>query len=72
MIAKVKRHSESNPNKIVFATGDNNQLETTDAVSNQIDYEFWTDHCISTIFPNSITLRTNECLKSQADKGTLR
>jgi hypothetical protein len=68
MLAKIKRY----PSKIILATGDTNQLETIDLVSNQIDYETYTDHCINTIFPNGVTLRENKRLKTQADKEILR
>ena len=72
MLAKIKRYSESNPNKIMLATGDTNQLETIDLVSNQIDYETYTDHCINTIFPNGVMLHESKRLRTQADKETLR
>ena len=72
MLAKIKRYSENNPEKIILATGDTNQLETIDLVSNQIDYETYTDHCINTIFPNGVTLHENKRLKTQADKEILR
>ena len=63
MLAKIKRYSESNPSKIILATGDTNQLETIDLISNQLDYETYMDHCINTIFPNNIHLRENKRLK---------
>jgi len=44
MLARIKRYSEQNPNKIILATGDTNQLETIDLVSDQIDYESGTCH----------------------------
>ena len=72
MLAKIKRYSENNPGKIILATGDTNQLEAIDIVSNQIDYETYVDNCINTIFPNSITLRENKRLRTQADKDTLK
>ena len=72
MLAKIKRYSENNPNEIILATGDTNQLETIDLVSNQIDYETYTDHCINTISPNGLTLHENKRLKTQADKEILR
>jgi hypothetical protein len=72
MLAKIKRYCESNPSKIILATGDTNQLETVDIVSNQLDYETYMDHCINTIFPNSIMLKENKRLRTQADKDTLR
>ena len=71
-LAKIKRYSENNPNKIILATGDTNQLETIDLVSNQIDYDAYMDHCIDTVFPTSIHLQENKRLKTQADKDTLR
>ena len=72
MLAKIKRYSESNPNKIMLATGGTNQLETIVLASNQIDYETYTDRCINTIFPNSVMLRVNKRLRTQEDKETLR
>jgi hypothetical protein len=72
MLAKIKRNSEQNPSKIILATGDTNQLETIDLVSNQIDYDVYTDHCVNTIFPTGIMLRENKRLKTQADKDILR
>ncbi len=72
MLAKSKRYIENNPDKIILATGDTNQLETLFLVSNQIDYETYTDHCINTIFPNGLTLHENKCLRTQADKDILR
>ena len=44
MLAKIKRYSESNPSKIILATGDINQLETIDLISNQLDYETYMGH----------------------------
>ena len=53
MLAKIKRYSENNPNKIILATGDANQLETIDLISNQLDYETYMDQCINTVFPTT-------------------
>jgi hypothetical protein len=72
MMAKIKRYSEQNPAKIILATGDTQQLETIDLVSNQIDYDVYTDHCVNTIFPVGIMLKENKRLKTQADKDILR
>ncbi len=67
MLAKPKRYSENNTDKTILATGDTNQLETIDVVSNQIDYETYTDHCINTISPNGFTLH-----KKQTFENTIR
>ena len=72
MLAKIKRYSEKNPHKIILATGDTNQLESIDLVSDQIDYDAYMDHCINTIFPNNIMLRENKRLKTPEDKAILR
>ena len=45
MLAKIKRHSENNPKKIILATGVTNQLGTVDLVSNQLGYETYVVHC---------------------------
>ena len=71
MLTKIKRYSENNPQNIILATGDTNQVETIDLVSNQIDYEVHVDHCINTIFPNSIMLHEDKRLTTQADKDIL-
>jgi len=72
MLAKIKRYSENNPTKIILATGDTNQLETIDLISNQLEYEPYIEHCVSTIFPSGINLHENKRLKTQEDKDILR
>ena len=39
MMTKIRRYSENNPQNIILATGDANQLETIDQVSSYIDYD---------------------------------
>ena len=51
-----------------MATGDTKQVETIDLVSDQIDYDVHTDHCINTTFPTGILPHENQRLKTQADK----
>ncbi|MFM7986967.1 MAG: hypothetical protein ACKPKO_47400, partial [Candidatus Fonsibacter sp.] len=67
-----KKISESNLDKIIIATGDTDQLETITQLSNNIRYETYSNHCIDTIFPNSIFLIINKRLKSDEDKETLK
>ena len=71
MLAKVKCYSELNPDKIILATGDTDQLETIDLVSDQINYDTYMNHCIDTIFPNTILLKENKRLTNDWDKPTL-
>ena len=57
MLAKIKRYSENDPAKLSLATGDTNELESIDLVSNQSDYGACVDHCVSTIFPTGVGLK---------------
>ena len=50
MLAKIKKYSEDNPDKIIIATGDTNKLECIDLISDQIKYDQYMEHCIDTIF----------------------
>jgi len=72
MLARIRSYAKNNPGKIILATGDTNQLETIDLVSDQLNYEAYMDQCIDSIFPNNIMLQENKRLTSEADKQTLR
>ena len=72
MLARIKRYSENNPNKIIIATGDTCQLETIDLISSEIDYDVYSNHCIDMIFPNNIYLKENKRLKTEEDKNKLK
>jgi hypothetical protein len=72
MLAKVKRYSELNPDKIVLATGDTDQLESIDLISDSINHDTYMNHCIDTIFPNSVLLKENKRLRGSADKVILQ
>jgi hypothetical protein len=68
MLAKIRKYVKDNQDKIIIATGDTNQLECIDLISDQIEYDQYMDHCINSIFPNSIYLTKNKRLKTDADK----
>ncbi len=44
MFAKIRRHSELNPDKTILATGDADQLVTVDVVFDQINYDDYMNH----------------------------
>ena len=46
-LARIKRYCDEHPEKIVIATGDSNQLETIDAISNQLNYDDYTNYCVN-------------------------
>ena len=68
MLAKIRKYVKDNQDKIIIATGDTNQLECIDLINDQIEYDQYMDHCINSIFPNSIYLTKNKRLKTDADK----
>lgn len=72
MMAKIRKYVIDNPNKIIIATGDTNQLECIDLISDQIDYDIYMEHCINSIFPNGIYLTQNKRLKTDEDKKILK
>jgi hypothetical protein len=56
----------------VLATGDTDQLETIDLVSDNLDYDTYMNHCIDTIFPDSVVLQENKRLKKLEDRKQLK
>ncbi len=53
VLAEIQCYSENNPNKIIFETGDSNQLDTVDIISNQFDNETYMGHCVKPSFPTT-------------------
>ncbi|MFM7981206.1 MAG: hypothetical protein ACKPKO_18010, partial [Candidatus Fonsibacter sp.] len=70
MLSRIKKYSETKLDKIIITTGDTNQLETVSELSNTISYEEYADHCIDTMFSNSIFLTSNNRITSDEDKET--
>ena len=71
-LARIKRYCDEHPEKIVLATGDTNQLETIDQLTNQLDYDQYYNHCIDTIFPYRLYFQENKRLKTIEDKLVLK
>jgi hypothetical protein len=66
------RYAEQHPENIIVATGDTDQLECIDLVSDQLDYDTYMNHCVDTIFPNTIKLTENTRLTNEQDKLILK
>ena len=62
---------KNNPDKIVLATGDTNQLKNPERVSNVMSFERYADHCIDLIFENNIMLYECKRLKTEEDRRKL-
>jgi hypothetical protein len=70
-LQKIKRYCEKNPDKIIIATGDMNQLEPIECSGNNVDADY-IDTCINKIFEYDVYLQENKRLKKKADKEKLR
>ena len=71
-LTRIKRYSDQHPEQIIIATGDTDQLECIDLLTNQRDYDEYSNMCINCIFPYSITLRENKRLKSKEHRKLLK
>ena len=71
MLARIRKFSLDNPEKIIVATGDTSQLPPILPYSNTKDYVTYADECINNIFPYEIYLKENKRLKTQEDKDKL-
>ena len=49
-LTRIKKYCDENPDTIIIATGDTSQLEPINSLSNQFDYDYYSDHCINQIF----------------------
>ena len=63
---------KNNPDKIIVATGDTNQLKNPERVSNVMSFEKYANHCINLIFENNIMLYECKRLKTEEDRHKLR
>ena len=71
-LTRIKRYCESNPEKIIIATRDTNQLETTDVISKQFNYDEYTNYCINSIFVNLMNFKEIKRLEDNEDKEILK
>ena len=71
MLARIKRYAELNPDKIILGTGDKDQLEPVEKLTNNKDSIAYMEHCILTIFPNYIVLKEIKRLKKEEQKKKL-
>ena len=60
-----------NPDIIVVATGDTNQLKNPERVSDVFKFEDYANHCIDLIFENNIKLYECKRLKNEEDRKKL-
>jgi hypothetical protein len=71
ILRKIKKYCENNPDKIIVATGDTNQLESVDKMTNTQDQSKYSDKCIDLIFKNRMYFQENKRLKSEEDKSKI-
>jgi hypothetical protein len=72
-LARIKKYAETHPEKIVLATGDTNQLEPVEPMTNTYhDTEAYTNQCVDLILPYQLYFRENKRLRTAEDKEKLR
>ena len=62
---------KNNPDKIILATGDTNQLKNPERVSNVFSFEKYANHCINLIFKNNMMLYECKRLNNEEDRKKL-
>ena len=67
-LRRIYKYCLNNPDKIILATGDINQLESIESVSNVSSYDEYMNRCINMIFPNEMYLKENKRLKRKKTK----
>ena len=53
-LARIKKYCDERPDKIIIVTGDTSQLEPINSLSNQLTFDYYSDHCINQIFKYEI------------------
>jgi hypothetical protein len=71
-LRKIKQYCDSNPDKIIIATGDTLQLEPIEKLSNTIQYDEYADHCVNSIFNHEVYLMIPKRVKTEEDKQKLK
>ena len=71
-LRKILKYCNDNPDKIIIATGDTDQLKPISDYSNVKDYKIYAGDIIDFIFPNEIYLFENKRLKSKEDREKLK
>jgi hypothetical protein len=70
-LRKIYKYSLNN-DKIILATGDINQLESVEQISNNKNYDEYLNHCINMIFPYYINLQEIKRVKDNEQKEKLK
>ena len=71
-LRKILKYSNDNPDKIIVATGDTDQLKPISEYSNVKEYKSYANECINLIFNYGIVLYENKRLKTQEDRDKLK
>ena len=71
-LTRIERFCDQHPEKIIIATGDTDQLECIDLITNKKDYDEYCNFCINSISPFGIGLQENKRLKNKKDREKLK
>ena len=72
ILASIKRYSAENEDKIILATGDTDQLESIELITNQHNYNEYQNRCVDLIFPINMNFKENKRLEDPKDREKLK
>jgi len=72
MLTRIKHYCDNNPDKVIVATADCNQLPPVNYILNQVEYKDYYEECLNIIFPNEIYLNICKRLKNESDFNKLK
>jgi hypothetical protein len=70
ILARIYNYVKNNPDKIIIATGDTQQLPPIEDITNQFDYKTYLNYCADQIFTHQIYLQDIKRIKDPEQKDT--
>ena len=69
ILARIYNYVKNNPDKIIIATGDTQQLPPIEDITNQFDYKIYLNYCADQIFTHQIHLQDIKRIKDPEQKN---
>ena len=69
ILARIYNYVKNNPEKIIIATGDTQQLRPIEDITNQFDYKTYLNYCADQIFTHQIYLQDIKRIKDPNQKA---
>jgi len=72
VLITIKHYCDANPDKIIIANGDTDQLPPVGNITTNVDFDEYRNHCINMIFQNLMNFKENKRLKLESQKKKLK